>query len=428
MSPRRTTATSGRPTASPKKRWDEKVPRASRIAVPRSNGDGRASGGGEPLDSDDCAFFERRFGRGFADVRVHHDRDANDAARAVRARAYTLGSDIVFATGEYHPRTPDGRQLLAHELAHVVRQHDASAQPPVLQRQPEGQQTTTKKTLQSEGRDVSDPVFSGTAQIIDDVLQRNQTLAPYIGDRIKKTKIAEKGKFIKELSDGNFENSYRSAYDLDSGNPVPSHFVGFYDSKTREIHLRPDAEFGTALHEAVHKLASPALYANHLPAAQKVSNKLAEVLKEGVTAYFTDAILKEEELPAFKDAYSRNKKSAANLVAAMGADGFDLLAKFNFKGTAIMEIGRALGMSDKQITDAGSRIIPAVLEKIRTISNSLIRRLRFHRSLRSTFALFGVVSEVTANGIVPWKACLLTCRPARRVPTADAGTRSDRSI
>jgi outer membrane protein OmpA-like peptidoglycan-associated protein len=40
----------------------------------------------------------------------------------VQARAYTLGSDIVFGAGEYAPETAAGQRLLAHELAHVVQQ------------------------------------------------------------------------------------------------------------------------------------------------------------------------------------------------------------------------------------------------------------------------------------------------------------------
>ena len=48
-----------------------------------------------------------------------------DEARAVKAKAYTLGSDIVFGSGEYAPSTGSGMRLLAHELAHVVQQGGA---------------------------------------------------------------------------------------------------------------------------------------------------------------------------------------------------------------------------------------------------------------------------------------------------------------
>jgi hypothetical protein len=58
----------------------------------------------------------------FADVRVHADGDAGDAAQAVGASAFTVGSHVVFAPGAYAPTTATGRTLLAHELAHVLQQ------------------------------------------------------------------------------------------------------------------------------------------------------------------------------------------------------------------------------------------------------------------------------------------------------------------
>ena len=77
---------------------------------------------GQPLDANTCAFFEPRFGRDFSQVRVHTDLNAAESARAVKAHAYTVGSHIAFSTGRYSPETASGRQLLAHELTHVVQQ------------------------------------------------------------------------------------------------------------------------------------------------------------------------------------------------------------------------------------------------------------------------------------------------------------------
>jgi len=79
--------------------------------------------GGEPLPKAVRDFFEPCFGYDFSRVRVHTD---DPAARAVQARAYTLGQNIVFARGEYVPGTAEGKRLLAHELAHVV-QSDSPA-------------------------------------------------------------------------------------------------------------------------------------------------------------------------------------------------------------------------------------------------------------------------------------------------------------
>jgi hypothetical protein len=77
---------------------------------------------GQPLDPGSRAFMESRLGHDFSGVRIHTDAKAAESARAVHARAYTAGRDVVFGAGQYSPGTPTGRRLLAHELAHVVQQ------------------------------------------------------------------------------------------------------------------------------------------------------------------------------------------------------------------------------------------------------------------------------------------------------------------
>jgi hypothetical protein len=76
--------------------------------------------------------MEGRMGHSFADVRVHHDASAAQSAGAIDARAYTLGSHVVFAAGAYRPRTAGGRRLLAHELTHVVQQEGSGEPGPTL--------------------------------------------------------------------------------------------------------------------------------------------------------------------------------------------------------------------------------------------------------------------------------------------------------
>jgi hypothetical protein len=77
---------------------------------------------GTPLKPALRAEMEARFGADFGAVRVHTDGLAQRSADAQLARAYTIGPHIVFNQGRYAPHTGEGRQLLAHELAHVVQQ------------------------------------------------------------------------------------------------------------------------------------------------------------------------------------------------------------------------------------------------------------------------------------------------------------------
>jgi hypothetical protein len=79
-------------------------------------------GTGRPLAASELSFFEPRFGHDFSQVRVHTDARATAAARALRARAFTVGRELVFSAGQYAPETSAGRELLAHELTHVVQQ------------------------------------------------------------------------------------------------------------------------------------------------------------------------------------------------------------------------------------------------------------------------------------------------------------------
>ncbi len=77
---------------------------------------------GQPLAADVRAFFEPLFNHDFSHVRVHTDAKAAESVHAVNAKAYTAGREVVFGTDEFAPGSREGRQTLAHELAHVIQQ------------------------------------------------------------------------------------------------------------------------------------------------------------------------------------------------------------------------------------------------------------------------------------------------------------------
>lgn len=87
-------------------------------------------GGGHPLDQATRSFFEPRLSYDLSSVRIHTGPLAAESASAIDAKAYTLGRDIVFGKGQYEPETESGRQLLAHEIAHVTQ----SASPTYIRR------------------------------------------------------------------------------------------------------------------------------------------------------------------------------------------------------------------------------------------------------------------------------------------------------
>jgi hypothetical protein len=77
-------------------------------------------GGGQPLSKSERAYFEPRFGADFSQVRLHSDAQAAESARALNAKAYTVGLDVVFGTGQDTSGTSEEQRAKAYELTHVV--------------------------------------------------------------------------------------------------------------------------------------------------------------------------------------------------------------------------------------------------------------------------------------------------------------------
>jgi hypothetical protein len=85
------------------------------------------NGPGQPLPPAVREKMESAFGgASFEDVRVH----VGPQAASIGALAFTLGTDLYFAPGQYNPQTLHGQQLLGHELTHVVQQRTGRVKNP----------------------------------------------------------------------------------------------------------------------------------------------------------------------------------------------------------------------------------------------------------------------------------------------------------
>ncbi|HVY71235.1 MAG TPA: DUF4157 domain-containing protein [Verrucomicrobiae bacterium] len=93
--------------------------------------------GGEPMPTGVRGFFESRMQTDLGAVRIHHDAEAAQSASALHAQAYTVGEDIVFNRDKYAPDTESGRELLAHELVHVMQQRGGAPGGKRVQMMPE---------------------------------------------------------------------------------------------------------------------------------------------------------------------------------------------------------------------------------------------------------------------------------------------------
>ena len=84
-------------------------------------------GSGQPLPEPIQKKMESFFNTSFADVRVH----VGNEAPSIGALAFTHGTDLYFAPGQYNPQSPQGQQLLGHELTHVLQQRAGRVRNPL---------------------------------------------------------------------------------------------------------------------------------------------------------------------------------------------------------------------------------------------------------------------------------------------------------
>jgi hypothetical protein len=95
------------------------VPGAAEAGLPAA-----PAGSGKGLPADVRTKMEAAFGADFSAVRIHE----GPQAAAMGALAYTQGTDIHFAPGQFDPHSDAGQELLGHELAHVIQQREGRVQ------------------------------------------------------------------------------------------------------------------------------------------------------------------------------------------------------------------------------------------------------------------------------------------------------------
>ncbi len=66
--------------------------------------------------------IENKYNADFSSVRFYEDAKST---KAVNAKAYTYGSDVVLSPKYYQSNTIEGNKLIAHELSHVVQQNNS---------------------------------------------------------------------------------------------------------------------------------------------------------------------------------------------------------------------------------------------------------------------------------------------------------------
>jgi hypothetical protein len=194
-----------------------------------------------------------------------------------------------------------------------------------IQRQPNQNANAVKKPNLSSVS-AKDPASSKSDPGLINAALLASKYAKYIGNKFKgDDAIDAKGKFVIASSQQNFVNEYNKCYGTNV--TTLSGTNGFYCFSKRTIHLIPNAEFGTAFHESVHKAS--ALVAVISNTAWLAEKDFAFDLNEGLTSFYTKDILESDyQVKNYIDGYATQRKKAAALIQSLGEDE---VAKFYFQ-------------------------------------------------------------------------------------------------
>jgi hypothetical protein len=339
---------------------------------------------GQSLDPSTREFMESGFGHDFSRVRVHADDKAAESSLALNAQAYTVGEHVVFAPNRYDHATDVGRRLIAHELAHVVQQSGGAI---ALQRQPQTRQggpevlsdefdemtrelREMKANVVEAGEDIEilrhqllmagkslpklgeaidrDPKEVG--DLVEALIETSQYLASFLPPG-KRLQTSVKEKLTIHAGRQEFEEKLRGG--AKPGGPTiyepkPTEIVkGFYDIKTRFIHLTTDTKFGgdskvgSALHEGIHRYSTGV-----------VQTRLGEFINEGFTQHFADRVSDGHGMGIYTGHGYGSQLACARKLMGWSKDGEYRFARLYFRSESLDEllgeIMRRLGVSLQQ--------------------------------------------------------------------------------
>jgi Domain of unknown function (DUF4157) len=110
----------------------------------------QARGSGQPLADSIRTPMEQAFGADFSGVRVHTGAKSDRLNRSIQARAFTTGQDVFFRQGAYQPGTRGGKELIAHELTHVMQQRGSKKKGSVAEENTRPEERRTDMQLISQ--------------------------------------------------------------------------------------------------------------------------------------------------------------------------------------------------------------------------------------------------------------------------------------
>lgn len=244
-------------------------------------------GNGSPIADGVRAPMEEAFGSDFSGVRVHSNKDADAMNRQMGARAFTTGQDIFIRQGDYKPASPSGRELLAHELTHVVQQ--GGSQPLQTLREDSIQRAIIPRIRQAFGYKIGS---DASKKLLENAFEGREF-------DVSNISIVSEAELKKKYDEATSEGEYDQTGGLE----------GFTDVDTGEIYINKDAQaVDTVPHEVLHKNSDTA-----------VGIQMGTNLDEGITEYLTQKTAKKA---GFKPSSSYpNDLAVIQKLAALVSDG-----------------------------------------------------------------------------------------------------------
>lgn len=259
------------------------------------------TGSGKPMEPQVRGQMESAFKQGFGDVRVHADASAHELATELGAKAFTSGKDVFFKEGSYAPEDAQGKELLAHELTHVLQQKGATRVGESSVGQPDD---AWEREAISVGREVGERPVQGAsiplqASLSPHVLQGNflsklwKRVKQFFGHKINPKESKEvlesvfKGRKINTAGvtfqdKATFESEYDKKYG-EGKYKEEGPLEGYRDPATNEVFInKGEWVIDTAVHEILHNNSKP-----------DVKREMGVNFNEGITEYLTQKAVSE---------------------------------------------------------------------------------------------------------------------------------------
>lgn len=181
-----------------------------------------SSGSSKSMPDSLTSKMENSFGTDFKDVNVHTN---SESATNIGALAYTQGSDIHFAPGQYNPDSKTGQELIGHELTHVVQQKSGRVNGT---QNKGGFNINTEQSLENEADNMGRRAASGRSVSISGTTDTSIQRAP---ETVDAAPVQTPEQIIKQA----FDNYKSGNYTMPDLGKALLPYVSTHDAKIIEI-------------------------------------------------------------------------------------------------------------------------------------------------------------------------------------------------